>query len=70
MAGWRGQRREFARWPRYKALYVAAFDRMVVARRAAGKADGSWSSGESVFAWWTSPKAVQADENQMSLWEL
>jgi phosphoadenosine phosphosulfate reductase len=69
MAGWRGQRREFARWPRYQTLYVSAFDRMIDARRAAGKAHGSWSSGEAVFAWWTSPKPTAADKNQITLWE-
>lgn len=43
--------RDFARWPAYRANYVRAFDRMLVARRAAGLAT-TWDSGEEVLQWW------------------
>ena len=42
--------KDFQRWPKYKTLYVNAFDRMI-------KADPdryTWKSGEEVFNWWIS----------------
>ena len=46
---------EFIRWPKYKQLYINAFDRMIQARKARGKLDGSWrmgATGKDVFNWW------------------
>jgi phosphoadenosine phosphosulfate reductase len=46
---------EFARWPKYKQLYVNAFERMLEERKRRGKLDGSWRMGtlaEDVFRWW------------------
>ena len=46
---------EFIRWPKYKQLYINAFDRMLEARNARGKLDGSWrmgTTGADVFNWW------------------
>ena len=46
---------EFERWPKYRAMYVAAFDRMLEARRRAGKKERPntpWFDGESVMRWW------------------
>lgn len=57
---------EFERWPKYRALYVAAFDRMLEARRRAGKTirpDSPWLNGEAVMRWW-----LGEDETQI-LWE-
>lgn len=51
MAGAKGQRREFERYPKFRALYVRAFDRMVGKR----KMDGlpvTWQNGEDVMRWW------------------
>lgn len=46
---------EFRRWPAYKRLYIHAFDRMIEARKAAGK-DGfrqaPWDTGYDVYRWW------------------
>lgn len=54
LGGYSAMKREFQRWPAYKKLYIKAFDRMMAARRAAGKNDsaGHWKDGESVFRWW------------------
>lgn len=51
----RGMEREFARWPRYRNLYIAAFDRMLEERRRRGRIDGTWRDGTTgldVFHWW------------------
>lgn len=53
---------EFERWPKYRAMYVAAFDRMLEARRRAGKKERpntQWFDGESVMRWWLGEDAAQ-----------
>lgn len=55
VAGKKAREVEFARWPKYKNLYLRAFDRMLEERRRRGKLDGSWRMGttaEDVFRWW------------------
>lgn len=67
MAGKKQRYAEFERWPKYRAMYVAAFDRMLAARDRAGKPSQtkttSWPDGESVMRWW-----LGEDETQI-LWE-
>ncbi|MDM8297944.1 phosphoadenosine phosphosulfate reductase family protein [Enterocloster aldenensis] len=60
---------EFKRYPKFREAYIRTFDRMVVARRAAGKSDGNWSNGEAVFNWWMygNPKQEKQVEGQMEL---
>lgn len=45
---------EFARWPKYKTMYLHAFDRMLKAREAAGMNNqGVWDGTvEGVWHWW------------------
>lgn len=65
MAG-KNRHAEFERWPKYRALYVMAFDRMLEARRRAGKKerpDTQWLNGESVMRWWLGEDGAQI------LWE-
>jgi phosphoadenosine phosphosulfate reductase len=53
MAGPKKQAAEFARWPKYRAMYIRAFDKMLVARRERGlenKVIGN--TAEEVMAWW------------------
>ena len=56
MAKQHGREIEFARWPKYKELYIRAFDKMLEERRKRGKTDGSWGAenitGIDVFNWW------------------
>lgn len=55
MAGRKGREAEFLRWPKYRRLYINAFDRMLEERKRRNKLDGSWSSGHTgadVFNWW------------------
>lgn len=54
MAG-KKREKEFARWPKYKDMYISAFDRMLEERRRRGKMQGSWrigTTGLDVFNWW------------------
>lgn len=54
MAG-KKREKEFARWPKYKDMYISAFDRMLEERKRRGKMQGSWrmgTTGLDVFNWW------------------
>lgn len=46
--------KEFARWPKYKTMYLHAFDRMLKAREAAGMNNqGVWGGTvDGVWHWW------------------
>lgn len=55
MAGKNGRENEFLRWPKYKNLYLLAFDNMLKERERRGKLEGSWRMGTTandVFNWW------------------
>lgn len=54
MGGWKKQLRDSFRWPKYKDLYICAFEKMLQARRAKGR-ETRWETGEEVWNWWTSP---------------
>lgn len=54
MAG-KKREKEFARWPKYKGMYISAFDRMLEERKRRNKMQGSWrmgTTGLDVFNWW------------------
>lgn len=42
---------EFRLYPKYKYLYVKAFDHMLTRRKELGKSS-DWQTGEEVFKWW------------------
>ncbi|MCI8284565.1 MAG: phosphoadenosine phosphosulfate reductase family protein [Firmicutes bacterium] len=44
----KSREKEFKRWPKYKKLYINAFDRML---KAYDK-ESNWKTGEEVFDWW------------------
>jgi len=55
MATQRGRSIEFARWPKYKAAYLHAFEKMIRERERRGKLDGTWRMGTDpmeIFHWW------------------
>ena len=55
MAGKKGREAEFIRWPKYKGLYINAFDKMLLERERRGRLEGSWRNvgrGIDVFNWW------------------
>lgn len=45
---------EFARFPKFKQMYINAFDRMLKVRKEQGKDDttGLWTDAQAVFHWW------------------
>ena len=45
---------EFGRFPKFKQMYINAFDRMLQVRKARGKDDSNsnWSDAMGVFHWW------------------
>ena len=52
MAGKKGMLRDFERWPKYYNAYLRTFDRVLVARRAAGLDSKLWSDAQAVMDWW------------------
>lgn len=51
MARTTGRQFEFARYPKYKDMYIAAFGRMLDVRRARA-IDTEWRDAEEVYHWW------------------
>lgn len=65
MGGTCNQLKEFARWPKYKQMYIDAFARMLEALKVKGiQNKHMWSSAEGVFHWWVQDGF---DENQMTI---
>lgn len=54
MAGQRMREHEFERWPKYKAAYVRAFDRLIQTGRFGQK---GFSSGDEIMQWWLQDRA-------------
>ena len=55
MAGTKGREAASARWPKYKQLYLNAFERMLDARKQRNKkfmGRVDWATAEEVFRWW------------------
>lgn len=53
MAGKRDREIEFERWPKYKNLYLLAFEKMLKTRIEKGL-ETAWKTPEEVMAWWMS----------------
>ena len=54
ISGKNGRIQEFIRWPKYKSLYINAFDNMIKERERRGSKgkEESWNTGQDVFNWW------------------
>lgn len=61
MQNFKGVQRDFAEYPKYKNLYIKAFDRMLEAHP---EKKYSWKNGIDVFDWWTG-----FDSNQLSFFD-
>lgn len=59
MQGPKGMKRDFQRYPIYRANYIKAFDRMLLERKKAGKETRSWETGEDVMRWWVGDDPAQ-----------
>lgn len=76
LQGFAGMRKDFMRYPRYRAAYVRAFDRMLDKRRADGMNEVyGWIDGEHVMRWWLGEDPMQltlyddaVDDTDMEEW--
>lgn len=50
---------EFQKYPKYKRIYIATFDRMLQHRKEKGKNNTSWQNGIDVFRWWMGEDFLQ-----------
>lgn len=66
MGGRKNQLKEFSRWPKYKAGYINAFEKMLKARNEKEKLTTKWKTAQDVFNWWTDDPAKFG---QLDLWE-
>ena len=61
----KNMRKDFARYPKYKANYIRAFQKMVDARKQRGLTNNeTWSNGLAVFNWW-----IGYDANQLTFFD-
>ena len=72
----KNQRRDFVKYPKYKANYIRAFDKMCKIRAERGMFNnGAWSDGEAVMKWWLGEDTAQLtffseDEVSQMLYEM
>lgn len=60
MQGFKGMKQDFSVYPKYRAAYVRAFDKMVKARKENGlRTDIAWIDGEHVMRWWVGDDPLQ-----------
>ena len=52
MAGKKCRQLSFHRWPKYKNLYLLAFENMILERKRAGLSMENWETAHDVFNWW------------------
>lgn len=55
LAGTKSRQFEFARYPKFKNMYIRAFDRMMKERIRRGKMQGTWrigTTGRDIYHWW------------------
>lgn len=50
--------KEFSDFPKYKLLYISAFDRMLKLRKLNGKPGPNWKTGYDAFNWWMEDKNI------------
>ncbi len=56
---------EFSMFPKIKAAYIRAFDRMIDERNRRGKLDGTWRigvTGVDVYHWWMNDGVLPGQE--------
>lgn len=60
LSGFRRMKLDFMQYPKYKKLYISAFQKMVDERNRLGLFNnGVWGDGLSVFKWWTGDNPEQ-----------
>lgn len=68
MSGAISQKNEFARYPKFKKLYLVAFDKML--KGMPDKSKMNWKTAEDVMNWWLSDKAKKPIERQITMEEI
>ena len=68
LAGAKMREKEFADYPKYKQMYINAFDKMLKIKKSKGNEKKNWENGEEVFAWWIE-KYKKIPKGQMSLFK-
>jgi len=70
MGGVDNQKKEFARWPRFEALYRRAFDHVAKVRAEKGLTEegSAWATGESMFNWWLSKEGRKGKQTRNEPW--
>lgn len=66
MAAVKERYKSFRIWPKYKALYMRAFERMLDKFKANGTYDNTkynWRSSDAVFRWWMDDKNLDGQLN-------
>ena len=63
------QEAEFERWPKYRQMYLRAFNRMLEERKRRGlKTTGAdWTTAEDVMDWWTRRKTDKTIDGQIAI---
>lgn len=69
LGGKNNQKREFERYPKYKQLYLKAFDRMLKWRRETNailhnQENGEWETAEDVMHWWVEAPEKKKEEER------
>ena len=64
LAGDAGRKRELARYPKYKNMYIRAFDNMLRVRKERGLKDENWKTGLDVYRRWIGedPKQIRIED--------
>lgn len=71
LAGYKQMKREFVRFPKYRQMYVKAFDRMIEESKRNGKfRGGTWQTGEDVMRWWCGDDPRQITLSDYDVMEL
>lgn len=66
MAGQRLREHEFERWPKFRAAYVRAFDRLIATGRFSNK---GFASGEDMMRWWLQDRVQEKQiDGQLDIW--
>lgn len=65
LGGKKAMLKEAEDFPKYKAAYIRAFDKMLEVRRERGLKT-TWTTGEEVYRWWTRTEPKK-DDGQMGL---
>ncbi len=64
MQSYKGMKRDFERYPKYRDNYIKAFDRMLIGFKGNTSEFVKWETGLDVYKWW-----VGDDPNQLSLFD-